>query len=320
MQIDKKILKKIFFDMNLIRIFEENALLLAKQKKVIGSVYSYIGEEAVAAGACNAIRKDDYVLSTHRSVGHALAKGLDPGKIMAELFGRIGGYCKGVGGGMHIFGISEGFLGSNGIVGAGEPIATGAAYNKKMEGKGGVVLCFFGDGASNTGAFHEGLNLAATWNLPVIFICENNLFAQTTPQHVHQKIKDISKRAIGFDMPGVTIDGNDVIEVFDTVTKMVKRAREDGGPSLIECKTYRWFGHWDADPEPYRTREEVEEWKKKGPIKRYRKYLLDNKIFSENELDEEVEKIKSIVKEAIDFADSSPEPPLDFIYENTYTN
>ncbi|MBC7189324.1 pyruvate dehydrogenase (acetyl-transferring) E1 component subunit alpha, partial [Candidatus Aerophobetes bacterium] len=302
-----------------VRYFEEAAVELFQAGRLPGFLHSYLGEEAVAVGVCSALEKGDYITSTHRGHGHVIAKGASLEKMMAELFGKKTGYCKGKGGSMHIADFSIGVVGATGIVGSGIPIATGVALACKMKKTGQVVACFFGDGASNTGAFHEGLNLASVWDLPVIFVCENNLYAESTPQREHQKIKDVSIRAVSYNMPGVTVDGNDVIAVFNAAKKAVERARKGEGPTLIECKTYRWMGHYIGDPAVYRSREEVEEWKKRCPIKNLKNKLLKEGVFSQEELTGIEEEVKKSIKEAIEFAEKSPVPELKEALEDIYS-
>jgi len=302
-----------------VRYFEETAVKLFQAGRLPGFLHSYLGEEAVAVGVCSALEKEDYITSTHRGHGHVIAKGAQLDRMMAELYGKKTGYCKGKGGSMHIADFSIGVVGATGIVGSGIPIATGVALACKMKKTKRVVACFFGDGASNTGAFHEGLNLASVWDLPVIFVCENNLYAESTPQKEHQKIKDVSIRAGSYGIPGVTVDGNDVMAVFNAAREAVRRAREGEGPTLIECKTYRWMGHYIGDPAVYRSKEEVEEWKKRCPIKILKDRLLREGIFSEEELSTIEEEVKNLVKQAIEFAEKSPAPELEETLEDIYS-
>jgi pyruvate dehydrogenase E1 component alpha subunit len=303
-----------------IRRFEEKVSELFAAGRIPGFVHVYIGEEAVAVGACSVLRKNDYITSTHRGHGHCIAKGGDLKSMMAELFGRRTGYCKGKGGSMHIADIDLGILGANGIVAAGIPIAVGAALSAKLRGSDQVALSFFGDGASNRSTFHEGINLAAVWKLPVIFLCENNLYAQTTPAWVETAVEDIADRAVAYSIPGRIVDGNDVIAVYETVEEAVKRAREGGGPTLIECKTYRWRGHWEGDPQKYRDPREVEEWIKKCPINRFATYLKEKGIHTEEELEKIDEGVKNEVDEAIQFAEKSPFPGPEEALEDVYAS
>jgi pyruvate dehydrogenase E1 component alpha subunit len=286
-----------------------------------GLTHLYIGQEAVAAGVCANLRKEDYITSTHRGHGHMIAKGGQLKYMMAELFGKKTGYCKGKGGSMHIADIDIGILGANGIVGGGIPIAVGAALSSKMRRTDQVTVCFFGDDASNTGAFHEGLNLASIHHLPVVFICENNLYGISVPQKQHQAIKDISIRAKAYNMPGITVDGNDVLAVYEASGKAVERARTGEGPTLIECKTYRWRGHHEGDPNRgsrYRPAEEVEEWMKKCPIRRFEERLIKKKISTKEKLKTIREEIEREIDKATAFARESPYPNPQDLYEDVY--
>lgn len=298
----------IYTKMNEIRKFEEAAFKLFEENKLRGSVHLYIGEEAVAATAISLLRDCDYITSTHRGHGHGIAKSGDLKRAMAELMGKETGFCKGRGGSMHIADLKKGNLGANAIVGGGIPIAVGGALAAKMKGTDQVSVSFFGDGASNQGTFHEGINLASVWKLPAIFICENNYYAISVPVETSTSVEDISVRSKGYDIPGITVDGNDVIAIYKAVEKAVKRAQQGKGPTLIECKTYRHKGHWTGDPEVYRTREQVAEWMEKCPIKRLRAYMLDEKIATEKELIDIENKAQADVDEAVEFALSSPEP------------
>jgi len=286
-----------------------------------GLTHLYIGQEAVAAGVCANLRKEDYITSTHRGHGHVIAKGGELKYMMAELFGKKTGYCKGKGGSMHIADIDIGILGANGIVGGGIPIAVGAALSSKMRKTDQVTVCFFGDDASNTGAFHEGLNLASIHHLPVVFICENNLYGISVPQKQHQAIKDISIRAKAYNISGVTVDGNDVLAVYEASGKAVERARTGEGPTLIECKTYRWRGHHEGDPNRgsrYRPAEEVDELMKKCPIRRFEERLIKKKILTKEKLKTIREEIEREIDKAIAFARESPYPNPQDLYEDVY--
>ena len=269
MEFDGRMLTDIYRTMLRIRRFEEKVGELFTQGKIWGAVHLYTGQEAIATGACAALNKDDYITSTHRGHGHCIAKGGQLHKMMAEIFGRVNGYCKGKGGSMHIADMEAGILGANGIVGAGIPIAVGAALAAKYRATGQVSLAFFSDGASNTGSFHEAVNLSAVLKLPAIFVCENNQWAVSTSARYSVPIQNIADRAAAYNMPGKTVDGNDVLAVYTAVKEAVDRARNSGGPSLVEAKTYRWEGHYRGDPEVYRSRDEVAEWRKqRDPITR----------------------------------------------------
>ena len=253
MTINKEKLLDFYHTMVKIRLFEERIVDLYARGMVPGLAHLYIGEEAIAVGACAAIRPNDYITSTHRGHGHVIAKGADLKPMMAELFGKKTGYCKGKGGSMHIADIKIGILGANGIAGGGMPIAVGAGLSAKLRKTDQVTACFFGDGSSNNGTFHESLNFASVHKLPVVFICENNLYGISVSQAKHQAIKDIAVRAIAYDMPSAVVDGNDVVEVHQAVSKAVGRARAGEGPSLVECKTYRWRGHHEGESESGKT-------------------------------------------------------------------
>ncbi|MCL5985585.1 MAG: thiamine pyrophosphate-dependent dehydrogenase E1 component subunit alpha [Actinobacteria bacterium] len=317
---DKNLYLKMLETMQTIRYFEEKVLELYRKGFVPGWLHSYLGEEAVATGACLNLEKDDYITSTHRGHGHCIAKGADLKKMMAELFAKESGYCRGKGGSMHISDASIGILGANGIVGGGIPIATGASLACQYLKTKKVCISFFGDGASNQGGFHESLNMASTWKLPVIYICENNLYAESTAQHRHQNIKDISVRAKAYDMYGQSVDGMDVIEVYEAVKKAVDRARNGEGPTLIEAKTYRYRGHWEGDPEPYRTELEKNEWKKKDPIDRLLTLIKEKNLASDTELTSIKTKIEKEIDDAIDFAKSSKMPADTSALEDLYFN
>ena len=308
----------IYTKMNEIRKFEEKAWKLFEENKLRGSVHLCIGQEAVAATVISLLRDEDYITSTHRGHGHGIAKSGDLKRAMAELMGKETGFCRGRGGSMHIADLKKGNLGANAIVGAGIPIATGGALAAQIRGTDQVAVSFFGDGASNQGAFHEGLNLAAVWKLPVIFVCENNGFGISMPVKDSTSVKDISVRGKAYDMLGVTVDGNDVFVINDAIEKALKHAKSGKGPSLIECKTYRWKGHWTGDPEVYRTREEVAEWVEKCPIKRLRKLMIEENIATVQELDAIETKAQVDVDEAAEFALNSPEPNPATVMEDVF--
>ncbi len=306
----KEFLQSLYKTMVRIRVFEFKAEELFLQGKLPGFIHLYIGEEAIATGAMANLRIDDYITSTHRGHGHMIAKGASMDKMMAELYGKRTGYCKGKGGSMHIADISIGVFGANGEVGGGLPIAVGAAMAIKMLKRDSVVISFFGDGASNRGSFHESLNWASVYNLPVIFLCENNQFASTARVRETTSVENISDRAIGYNMKGVTIDGNDVLLVFETVKEAVDRARNGGGPTLIEAKTYRIKGHFVGDPMLYRDQKEVEEFWKREPIGKFEDYLFENGFMNENEKKLIWNEAQREVEDAVKFAENSeyPEP------------
>jgi len=303
-----------------IRKFETKAMDLFAKGSIPGFVHLYLGEEAVATGVCANLNDDDYITSTHRGHGHIVAKGGDLKFMMAELFGKETGYCKGKGGSMHIADATKGILGANGIVGAGHNIAAGAGLSIAYRGTEQVCVCFFGDASTNQGTFHESLNLASVWKLPVVFVCENNLYGISLSQSKHQAIKDISDRAVAYNMPGITVDGNDVFAVYEAAEEAIKRARAGQGPTLIECKTYRHRGHFEGDPGAYKPKEEVKEWMAKDPIPRYEAFLIENEILTQKELDKVVASVDDAIKEAIDFADNSDYPALESVVEDIYTD
>lgn len=302
-----------------IRRFEETAEKLFLDGEIPGFIHLYIGEEAIATGVCANLTNDDYIASTHRGHGHTIAKGADIKKAMAELFGKKTGFCKGKGGSMHIADFSIGMLGANGVVGGGFNIAVGAAFAINYQKKKDVSVVFFGDGASNRGTFHEAINMAAAWNLPVIFLCENNQWASTTPHKTQTSVENISDRAVGYGIPGVICNGNDVFEVYNITKEAVERARQGGGPTLIEAKTYRIKGHFVGDPEMYRTREEVqEEFSRNCPIKNFEKKALKNNLMTQKEMDEITEEVEKLIEEAVEFARKSPYPDPSELFDDLY--
>lgn len=316
--LDKEMLIALYRKMFEIRSFEEKVFELYAQNLVPGTIHLYVGEEAVAVGVCNNLRIDDYITSTHRGHGHCIAKGADLKKIMAEILGKKTGYCKGKGGSMHIADFNVGMLGATAVVGAGLPIAMGAGLSIKLRGRDNVTACFFGDGASNQGTFHETLNMAATWELPVIFVCENNLYAMGTHQSKAMVLEDIADRAVAYGIPGVLVDGNDVIAVYEAARKAVARARKSGGPTLIECKTYRHKGHSRIDPAKYRSKEEVEEWLKKDPIERLKRRILKTTVLTEAYIQQVEKDISEEVEEAVKYAIDSPYPDPSEALEDVY--
>ncbi|WP_127584731.1 thiamine pyrophosphate-dependent dehydrogenase E1 component subunit alpha [Paenibacillus koleovorans] len=311
-------LQRFYRGMRTIRRFEEMAIELYKEGLIGGSYHSYIGQEAVAVGVCSALRNDDYITTTYRGRGQHLAKGADPYKLFAELLGRVDGYCKGKGGPMHITDVQTGILGANGIVGAGVPISVGAALSAQMSGIDRVSVAFFGDGAINQGAVSEALNLAAVWCLPVILVCENNLYSEMTPFHRSVKNKDLVERAAGFCMPGIIVDGNDVEAVFETTSAAVERARRGEGPTMIEAKTYRLQGHMFGDSEMYRSKEEVAAWRGKDPLDRLKRKLLEQGLATESLLAEWDRELTSKLEQAVASARLSPEPGPEAIYADVY--
>ena len=304
-----------------IRLFEEAAGRLAEANRLPGFLHLYVGEEAVASGVCGALNDDDHITSTHRGHGHLVAKGGDFNRMMAELMGKATGYCKGKGGSMHISDTSLGMLGANGIVGAGSPIAVGAAFANRYRGRGQVAVAFFGDGSTNIGAFHEAANMACALHLPIVFACENNEYGEFTPRHKTMAITDIVDRAAGYGMPGVIVDGMDVIAVHEAAVEAVERARQGGGPSLIEAKTYRFYNHHGIQNLglKYRPDEEVATWKQRDPIFTFEDRMIENGVATREKVDEIWAELKQDIETAIQFADDSPYPTPDQIMVDVYT-
>jgi pyruvate dehydrogenase E1 component alpha subunit len=314
----KELLIKFYRTMVQIRRFEEKVDELFLSGVIPGFIHLYIGEEAIATGVCGNLRQIDLITSTHRGHGHCIAKGAEVKRMMAEIYGKRTGYCKGKGGSMHIADFSIGMLGANGVVGGGYNIATGAALAAKLRDSGQVTVCFFGDGASNRGTFHEAVNLASAWKLPVIFVLELNQYASTTPYRTTCNVENISDRAAGYGIPGVVVDGNDVLAVYEVAKTAVKRARDGLGPTFIEAKTYRIKGHFVGDPEKYRSREEVEAQKENCPIKRFKKKLLTDNLLSASELELIEATINGEIKAAVKFAEVSPWPDLKEVWDDLF--
>jgi len=290
-----------------IRRFEEAAIDQYRQGRIYGYLHPYLGEEAIATGVISALRPDDYIVSTHRGHGHAIAKGHDIKLMLAELMGKESGYCHGRGGSMHVANLAQNNLGANGIVGGGIPLATGAGLAVKYKGGDQVVVCFFGDGAINQGVFHESINLAAIYKLPVIFVVENNHYAVSTRIQDSTLIPNLSQRADGFGIPGISLDGNDAVVIHEEMIKVVARTRQVQGPTLVECKTYRHGGHHINDPGAYMPEEEMKYWKSKDPVLVLRKRLADEGV-AEHELKEIEQRVEAKIEEAVAFAINSPEP------------
>jgi pyruvate dehydrogenase E1 component alpha subunit len=286
MRPDNRQMLAMYERMVLIRTFEEAARARYLEQELIGALHLYAGEEAIAIGVCAHLTERDYITSTHRGHGHAIAKGVDVDSMVAELLGRATGVCKGKGGSMHIADLDQGMLGANGIVGGGFPLACGAALTAKIRATGGVAVCFFGDGAANQGTFHESLNLAAIWKLPVVFVCENNGFGEYTPVAYHASVTDLATRARAYDIPGVVVDGCDLIAVYVAAGEAIARARRGEGPTLIEAKTYRAYGHTAGDRQPYRTAEEIAATHAaRDPLPPIREYLLERQVADEEALE-----------------------------------
>ncbi|HEY3284656.1 MAG TPA: pyruvate dehydrogenase (acetyl-transferring) E1 component subunit alpha [Armatimonadota bacterium] len=308
----------LYRQMLTIRRLEEKTAQAYSRGKVGGYLHLYIGQEAVAVGFISALRPDDYTIASYRDHGHYLAVGGDAPGMMAELYGRSTGICKGKGGSMHLFDAERHFLGGSGIVGAGIPIGTGAAMAIRYRGGDQVCLCFFGDGAMNQGVFHESLNMAALWNLPIIYICENNLYAMGTSVERSSSITDLVERSCGYDVERSEVDGMDLFAVRDLADRIVPEVRKTGKPHFVEAICYRYRGHGAADPGNYRTKEEVEEWRQKDPIGRVEQFLLDEKLATQEKLEAIDEEVKALAAQAADFADRSPEPLPEALYEDIY--
>jgi len=301
-----------------IRAFEQKAEDLYAMGKVHGTMHLSIGMEASAVGAIAALRSDDFILSTHRGHGHCIAKGANLNRMMAEFLGKETGYCRGRGGSMHIADVKGGNLGANGVVGGGIATAMGVALGLNMQGREQIVLCFFGDGAANLGPFHESLNMAAIWKLPVVYVCENNQYAMSFSVNRAFAIPKISDRAAAYGMPGKTVDGNDLMAVYEAVREAVERARAGQGPSLIENVTYRWRGHSKSDANRYRTQEEIEAWKEKCPIERFRQQLIEQGVLTEEGANRIEQQACAAIDAAVAFAENSPEPDLATIEQGVY--
>lgn len=311
----KEALKKMY----LIRKFEEGAEDSYMRGLIHGTMHLSIGQEVSAVGSCMSLTDDDKITSTHRGHGHCIAKGAELDKMFAEFFGKENGYCKGRGGSMHIADPSKGNLGANGIVGGGLPIAVGAALSAKRLNTGAVTICFFGDGANNEGAFHEALNMAKVWNLPVVFVCENNKYGMSTSIERSTAVRNIAERATAYSMPGVTVDGNDFSAVTQAVDAAVERARDGEGPSLVENLTYRWRGHSKSDRNRYRTKEEIAEWQSRDPIIEMSKMLIEHKIATQNEILAIEQEARKIIENAIEFASKGANPRIEEVTRDVYT-
>jgi pyruvate dehydrogenase E1 component alpha subunit len=314
---DERLLE-LLQQMRLIRAFEWKADQLYAEGKVHGTMHLSIGQEATAVGAIAALEPDDYIFSTHRGHGHCLAKGADVKLMMAEFRGKETGYCRGRGGSMHIADLEGGNLGANGVVGGGLAMACGAALAQKMQDTGKVVLCFFGDGASNQGIFHEALNLAAIWQLPVVYFCENNQYGMSMHVTRSVAIERIADRGCAYGIPGQTVNGNDLLQVYEATKEAVIRARKGGGPTLLEGVTYRWKGHSKSDANRYRTKEEVEEWKARDPITRFEQLLVGEGILTPERISEIEAQAQQEIDSAVEFAEGCPEPSLETIEEGVY--
>ena len=319
MKLSKEIYGDLYLKMVQTRAFEETAARLFVEGKVHGTAHFCIGEEATGIGVCGALEKEDMITQTHRSHGQGIGKGMDIPKMMAEFLGKETGYCKGKGGCMHIADFSVGSLGANGVVGGGIPVAVGAALSQQYFKRPNITVSFFGDGAANQGGFHESLNLASVWKLPILFVCTNNYYGMSTHLSRAMNIEDISIRASSYGMKGIALDGNDVLLIYEET----KKARDyvlANGPMFMVLNTYRWMGHSKSDPQVYRTKEEVNKWKEKCPIKRNREYLLKEKIFTQAELDAFDKKAQEDIIAAVNFAEVSPELPIERIFDDVFAS
>jgi len=316
-EIPRERLHDMYLKMLQIRAFEEKVAYFFSRGMVHGTTHLYIGEEATAVGAIGALKDDDIITSTHRGHGHTIAKGIDLKRMMAELLGKEDGYCRGKGGSMHIADLSRGNLGANGVVGGGIPIATGAGITVRLRGEEKVVVCFFGDGAINEGTFHESVNMASVWKLPVIYLCENNQYGMSMSINKSTNLVDLSERARAYGIPGKRVDGNDVFAVFAAVTE-ARQYVIKSGPVLIVAETYRFTGHSKSDANRYRTKEEIAEWKERDPIPRMRARLLESGQFTEAQLSELESQGRQSIEEAVAYAESCPEPSVDELTTDVY--
>ena len=319
MKLSKEKHRELYLKMMQTRKFEETAARLFVEGKVHGTAHFCIGEEATGVGVCSALENEDYILQTHRGHNQGIGKNMDIKRMMAEFLGKETGYCKGKGGCMHIADFSVGSLGANGIVGGGIPLATGAALKQQYNNEKNITVCFFGDGATNEGSFHESLNLAAVWKLPVLFVCTNNLYGMSTHINRSMAIEDISIRAEGYGMKGIALDGNDILTIYEETQKAKEYVLENG-PMLMVLNTYRWMGHSKSDAQLYRTKEEVAGWKEKCPIRRYRDFLVSEKILSDKDLDKLDQQAVQDIKDAVEYAENSPEPKIENIFDDVYAD
>jgi acetoin:2,6-dichlorophenolindophenol oxidoreductase subunit alpha len=321
MDISKDKLLWMYERMQLIRTFENRVKVEFGKGKIPGFVHLYAGEEAVAVGICAHLTDADYMTSTHRGHGHCVAKGVDPRGMMAELYGKATGTCKGKGGSMHIADMDKGMLGANGIVGGGPPLACGSGLTAKLNKTDQVTICFFGDGASEQGTLHESLNLAAIWKLPIIFVAENNGYAESTPAHYHCSVENIADRAAAYNMPGVTIDGNDIFAVYEAAGEAVRRARTGQGPTLLECKTYRFNGHFEGDAQTYKIAADQEKFQKeRDPIKLFKESVVARGMVSESALQAIDDRVATQINDAVKFAEESPFPDVRETFTDVYVN
>jgi pyruvate dehydrogenase E1 component alpha subunit len=318
-QYSKELLLDMYENMLRIRKFEVKLTDCFTKGMLAGNIHTSIGQEASAVGACKALEKRDFITTTHRGHGHCIVKGAKTDIMMAELFGKVTGYCRGKGGSMHVADVSLGILGANGIVGAGIPIATGSGLTSKIRNTDEVTMAFFGDAASNHGTFHEAVNMAAAWKLPVVYLCENNQYGVSVNINTVTNTDSIAVRAKAYDIPGVTVDGNDPLAVYEAVKEAVQYAREGNGPSIVECMTFRMRGHYEGDPASYRSKEVTEEWRKKDPIDAFRAYLLNESI-DEKELIGLEEAMDKEIEAAYEFAMSSSYPDPSEVTSDVYSS
>jgi len=316
-KISKDVLLSMYHNMLLTRKFEEKVAYFFSMGMVHGTTHLYAGEEAVAAGVCAAMQPEDLMTSTHRGHGHCISKGIDLNRMMAELLGKVTGYCKGKGGSMHIADLERGNLGANGVVGGGQPIAVGAGLTTKMKKIDRIVVCFFGDGSANEGSFHESLNLASVWKLPVLFVCENNQYGMSTSTRQSMNIADISVRAEAYGIPGKKIDGNEAVLVYEETLK-ARDYVKNNGPMLLVCETYRHMGHSKSDAGVYRSKEEVAAWKARDPIVLLGQYLVESNVLTEKECEAWDQQATDEIEAAVAFAKESPYPSLDTILDDVY--
>jgi len=318
---ERQFLMNLYETMLKMRRFEEEVFEFYKQGLMPGLAHLYLGQEAVATGVCAALEEKDYIGSTHRGHGHLVARGANIDRMMAEILGKRDGYSKGKGGSMHIMAMDKGILGANGIVGAEIPIATGAAYTAKYKGTNQIAVSFFGDAATNIGAFHEGINLGSALKLPIVYIIENNLYGISVDIRDVTNVKNLADRAIGYGIPGVVVDGMDVLAVYEAMIIAAKRAREGQGPTLIECKTYRWQGHHVGDPAEYRARKDKNEkakWMERCPLKNYKEKLFNQGILNERDLTVIESRVEKEISEAVAFAKNNPYPDLKEAYTDNF--
>jgi pyruvate dehydrogenase E1 component alpha subunit len=320
MALDKQTLRSLYRTMARIRAFEERVRKEFAAGKLPGFVHLYAGQEAVAAGVCAGLRASDYIVSNHRGHGHCIAKGVDLNGMMAELFGRATGTCKGKGGSMHIADVDKGMLGANGIVGAGFPLACGAGLTAKIKGTGQVSVCFFGDGSTNQGTFHESMNLAAIWALPVLFVAENNGYAESTPVSYAVSVPELTMRAVAYGIPAVSVDGMDVVAVHEAAVTAVARARAGDGPTFLEFKTYRYYGHFEGDAQTYKTKEEVQRHRERDPLRVFRARAEKEGWMATAELDAIDAEAAAEVQAAVAYAESSPAPRPEDTFADVYVS